>query len=109
MLKPVFGPAFLACPTAVAVAVLSPPPIVTVPTMSIFVPNGASDKISPPTVMTPLAVRVWPAIMREVMSDTGGLVTNVEGWAPLITTALPVGDIDIACPFIVITPPGVKV
>jgi hypothetical protein len=45
----------------VAVAVLSPPPMVTVPIIITPVPSGEIERISFPTVILPPAVRVWPA------------------------------------------------
>jgi hypothetical protein len=111
MLEPIFPPA-LCLRAAVAVAVVSPPTTVTVPTMLIPVPLGAKLRMSPPTVTRPPAVSVWPANTRLEMIDAEGLVTNVEGAegaAPLMITALPVGDNEIDCPSTVMTPPGVKV
>ena len=54
----VFSPAFLFLNFAVAVAVLSPPPTVTVPITTMPVPLGARDSMSPPIVTLPPAVRV---------------------------------------------------
>lgn len=111
-LLPVLPAAFFFFPVAVAVAVVSPPPIVTVPITTIPVPLGAKERISPPTVTCPPAVSVWPAMIRLV---TGGgtmdavSVMNVDGAAPFTITALPVGDNEMTCPSTVKTPPGVKV
>lgn len=51
-------PAFFFLPDAVAVAVLSPPPMVTVPMTTMPVPLGARLRMSPPTVTLPPAVSV---------------------------------------------------
>lgn len=95
-----------------AEAVLPPFPIVTVPMTSTPVPLGARERISPPIVTRPPAVRVAPAMIKELTA--GGAtdevsVTNVEGTAPFTTTASPVGEREITCPSTVKTPPGVKV
>jgi hypothetical protein len=105
-------PAAFFFPVAVAVAVLSPPPIVTVPMTSMPVPLGANERISPPTVTRPPEVRVCPAMTRDVTG--GGImdavsVMNVEGSAPFTITAFPVGEREITCPPTVKTPPGVRV
>lgn len=97
----------------VAVAVLSPPPMVTVPMTTIPVPLGARERMSPPIVTTPPAVSVWPAMTTLVMggwlrTDAVASVVAFEH-APLTTTAPPVGARQIVCPSTVAIPPGVKV
>ena len=99
--------AFFFFPVAVAVAVNSAPGNVTVPMTTMPVPLGARDKTSPPIVTTPPGVSVAPA--RTILLTRDAVVWNVEGFAPLIITALPVGDSEITWPSNVSAPPGIKV
>jgi hypothetical protein len=111
----VLAPAFFFLP--VAVAVLSPPPMVTVPITIMPVPLGARESTSPPTVMRPPAVRVWPAITTLVIGAwfirEAVLVFRVVGAAfdvcPLTMTAPPVEARETVLPSTVATPPGVTV
>ena len=93
-------------------AVLSPPPMVTVPTTTIPVPLASNDSTSPPTVACPPAVRICPAMSRDDTTDgviDENLVVKVDGEAPFTITAFPEGDREITCPFTVTTSPGVSV
>lgn len=111
----VLAPAFFFLPEAVAV--LSPPPMVTVPITIMPVPLGARESTSPPTVMRPPAVRVWPAITTLVIGawfiNDAVLVFRVVGTAfdvcPLTMTAPPEEASETVLPSMVATPPGVTV
>lgn len=108
------GDPFFFFPGAEAVAVLSPPPIVTVLMTTMLVPLGARLRTSPPTVTRPPCVRVWPATTRlEIGAEgtPGVMVEKVVGEpvAPAAFTITAPDERETTCPLTVMATPGNKV